>query len=286
MCDDLTHVDNERYLAQKSPSSPAIDGASTRTEQSFVPGANTVIGMSAAIETPDGLADAYFVTPTEGKYPGILVWPDVMGLRPTFEQMAKRLAQEGYAVLVVNQFYRNTTAPFLQPGDDWRQPDINAKITSWRQALTRSTTSSDAAAFVDWLDKQKSVDTSRGIGCSGYCLGGPMTMITAAKLPDRVRAGASFHGAGLTTDNPDSPHLLVPLMKAEFLFAIAENDDQRNPREKYKLSEAFAAAQLPAEIEVYEGALHGWCPIDSRAYHLTQAERAWERQRKLFERSL
>ncbi|UFX42752.1 dienelactone hydrolase family protein [Bradyrhizobium sp. 41S5] len=283
MCDELSHDDNERYRATRRHISSGKHGG---LEQSSRGRYSPVFGMRSAIETPDGIADSFFVAPTKGKYPGILVWPDVMGLRPAFEEMAKRVAQEGYAVLVVNQFYRNTEAPFLKPGEDWRQPDINAKITSWGKALTQSATASDAKIFIDWLDKQKSVDTSRGIGCAGYCLGGPMMMITAAAIPDRIRAGASFHGVALATDKLDSPHLLVPLMKAECLFAIAENDDERNPREKERLRGAFSAFSLAAEIEVYDGAMHGWCAIDSRVFHRAQAERAWARQLALFDRAL
>lgn len=286
MCDEQTHDDNERYLATKSQISSGNGSAHSELEQPSRGRHSPVLGMPAAIETPDGIADAFFIAPTKGKYPGILVWPDVMGLRPAFEQMAQRMAEDGYAVLVVNPFYRNTRAPFLKPGEDWRQPDINARIMSWRKVLTQSATASDAKAFVDWLEKQRAVDPKRGIGCTGYCLGGPMTMITAATLPDRIKAGASFHGAAVATDNLDSPHLLAPLMKAEFLFAIAANDDERNPLEKDRLRTAFSASSLAAEIEVYDGAMHGWCPIDSRVYHQAQAEKAWTRQLALFDRAL
>jgi len=248
--------------------------------------AATVAWRDATIKTPDGVCDAWFVAPTTGKHPGVLVWPDVMGLRPAFQQMGRRLAESGFAVLVVNQFYRSIKAPFVKPGEEWSQPEVRARILPWRDVLTPVGTVSDAEALVAWLDQQKQVDGKRGIASTGYCIGGPMVMRTAAARHDRVRAGASFHGAGLATDKPDSPHLLVPLMKVEFLFAIADSDDQQNPQEKGLVRAAFAAAKLPAEIEVYQDTMHGWCPPDSRVHNHAQAEQAWTRQLALFQRAL
>lgn len=290
MCDELTAHDNELYLTDAAVSRrrfAAIAGAAGLVAMLPSPaGAVAIKGRDVTIRTPDGTADAYFVAPTTGKHPAVLVWPDIMGLRPAFKQMADRLAQSSYAVLTVNQFYRSVKAPFLQPGESFDQPEVRAKIMPWREKLTQAATRADARAFIAWLDAQKSVDTRRGIASTGYCMGGPMTMLTAAERPDRVRAGASFHGGGLATDKPDSPHLLVPTMKAAYLFAVAENDDKRNPAEKERLREAFAAARLPAEIEVYAGTMHGWCPPDSRVYNAAQADRAWGRMLALFEGSL
>jgi len=228
------------------------------------------------IKTPDGTADAYFVHPAKGKYPAVLIWPDIFGLRPTFRQMGKRLAESGYAVLVVNPFYRTKKAPTAPEKADFSDPETRKALMALSGTLSPQTAEVDAKAFVAWLDKQAAVDTKKKMGTTGYCMGGPYTMRTAALFPDRVGAGGSFHGGGLVTDKPESPHLLVPKMKARFLFAIAENDDQRQPEAKDVLKKAFADAKLPAEIEVY-AAQHGWCPPDSQVYNADLAEKAWSR---------
>lgn len=290
MCDEHTVEDNELYLSDAAVSRrrfAAIAGAAGLVALMPAPaGAKPVAGRDVVIDTPDGKCDAYFVAPTSGKAPAVLVWPDIMGLRPGFRQMADRLAQSGYAVLTVNQFYRSVKAPILKAGESYDQPEARVKIGPWRALLTQAATISDAKAFVSWLDKQKGVDTRRGIGTTGYCMGGPMVMLTAAERPDRVRAGGIFHGGGMATDKPDSPHLRIPQMRASFLVAVAENDDKRNPVEKETLRTTFAANKLGAEIEVYPGTMHGWCPPDSRVYNAAQADRAWERLLKLFEGSL
>lgn len=288
MCDELTAEDNARYLAGLSRRQfGAMTGAAGLAMLLPSPAdAMAVTGRNVSIRTADGTADCWFAAPAKGRHPAVLVWPDIMGLRPAFRQMGRRLAESGYAVLVVNQFYRSTAAPFLKPGESFDQPEVRAKIMPWRAALTTDATQRDAKAFTDFLDAQKSVDTKRGMATTGYCMGGPMTMITAALRPDRVRAGASFHGGGLVTDQPDSPHLMVPRMKAGYLFAIAENDDARSPADKDALRTAFAAAKLPAEIEVYPGTMHGWCPPDSKVYNQVQADRAWGRMLALFEKAL
>ncbi|URW76072.1 dienelactone hydrolase family protein [Sphingomonas donggukensis] len=290
MCDDDTAHENELYLTDGAVSRRRF-GAITAAAgvMALLPrpaDAKPIAGRDVVIDTPDGKADAYFVAPASGKGPAVLVWPDIMGLRPAFRQMADRLAQSGYAVLCVNQFYRSTKAPFLKPGESFDQPEVRAKIMPWRAPLTPAATARDARAFIAWLDRQKAVDTKRGLATTGYCMGGPMVLITAAERPDRVRAGATFHGGGMATDKPDSPHLLIPKMKARFLIAVAENDDKRGPQEKETLRTAFAAAKLPAEIEVYAGTMHGWCPPDSRVYNAAMAEKAWARQLALFKAGL
>ncbi|KQS04031.1 dienelactone hydrolase [Sphingomonas sp. Leaf357] len=285
MCDEHTAEDNEHYLSRRQFGAAA--GAMSLAMMLPSPAnAATVSGSNVSIKTPDGTADCWFVAPTTGRHPAVLVWPDIMGLRPAFQQMGKRLAESGYAVLVVNQFYRSTKAPFLKPGESFDQPEIRAKIMPWRTPLTTEATTRDAQAFTDFLDQQKSVDRQRGMASTGYCMGGPMTMITAALRPDRIRAGASFHGGGLVTDKPDSPHRMVPKMKASYLFAIAENDDARAPDDKEQLREVFKEAKLPAEIEVYAGTMHGWCPPDSKVYNAAQADKAWGRMLALFQKSL
>jgi carboxymethylenebutenolidase len=238
------------------------------------------------IRTPDGTADAYFVHPTEDKCPGVLMWPDIFGLRPAFRQMGRRLAESGYAVLVVNPFYRTRHAPTSPENPDFNDPTTRAALMALAGSLTPQTTVTDAHAFVAWLDSQPAVHRHRKMGTMGYCMSGPFTLRTAAEFPARIGAGASFHGGGLVTDKPDSPHLVIPKIKAHFLIAIAENDDQRQPNAKDVLREAFAQAKVPAEIEVYAGAKHGWCPPDSRVYNDAQAEHAWSRLLVLFKETL
>lgn len=251
-----------------------------------VAGAVAVTESDVEIKTPDGVADAYFVHPTTGAHPGVLIWADAMGLRPAFQQMAKRLAESGYSVLAPNPFYRAKKAPILPPGASFQDPETRKTLMAMMGALNPQTHVTDAKAFVAFLDSQAAVDKKRKMGTTGYCMGGPITVRTAATFPDRIGAGASFHGGGLVTDKPDSPHLLVPKMKAQYLIAVAENDDKQRPQEKDTLRQAFAAAKLPAEIEVYAGAQHGWCPPDSAVYDEAQAEKAWDRMLTLFKKAL
>ena len=238
------------------------------------------------LETPDGLADAYFVHPAKGKHPGVLIWPDIFGLRPAFKEMATRLAESGYSVLVINPFYRTKKAPTAPEHPDFNDPATRQALMALAGTLNADTAVTDAKAFVAFLDSQRSVDAKRKMGTTGYCMGGPFVFRTAATFPDRIGAGATFHGGGLVTDKPDSPHLLIPQMKAHFLIAIAENDDSRQPEAKDVLRDAFAKAHLPAEIEVYAGTLHGWCPPDAKVYNHDQAEKAWSRMLVLFSGSL
>lgn len=247
-----------------------------------VANAVTVTESEVDVTTPDGTADCYFVYPSSGTAPGVLMWPDIFGLRPAFRQMGKRLAESGYSVLVVNPFYRLHKAPTAAAGTATPIQDLRPLAAS----LNETTEMTDAKAFIAWLDAQPSVDKSRHIGTQGYCMGGPMAFRTAAAVPDRVGAVATFHGGGLVTQQPNSPHLEAARSKAQFLIAIAANDDARSPTDKTTLKDAFAKANLPAEIEVYEGAAHGWCPPDSSVYNEPQAERAWARLLALYGRAL
>ena len=241
-----------------------------------------VTDAEVTVTTPDGTADCYFVHPASGTAPGVLFWPDIFGLRPAMRQMAKRLAESGYSVLVVNPFYRVKKAP---TADNGAATPIQSLMPLAR-ALTETTHLTDAKAFIGWLDQQASVAKNRKIGTQGYCMGGPIAFRTATAVPDRVGAVASFHGGGLVTDQPNSPHLQTAKTKAQLLIAIAANDDQARPTEKDVLKETFAKANLPAEIEVYTGAAHGWCPPDSGVYNEPQAEKAWTRLLALYGKAL
>ena len=246
--------------------------------------ANAVAVTEADVEvkTPDGTADCYFVHPSSGTAPAVLIWPDIFGLRPAFRQMGKRLAESGYSVLVVNPFYRTKKAPTAEKGSATPIPELRPLA----QTLNETTQMSDAKAFIGWLDQQPSVAKNRKVGTQGYCMGGPIAFRTAAAMPDRVGAVASFHGGGLVNETPSSPHLQASKTKAQFLIAIAANDDQRSPNDKTVLKETFAKVNLPAEIEVYEGAAHGWCPPDSGVYNEPQAEKAWSRLLALYQKAL
>ena len=291
MCDERTQRDVEDHL-RRSASLTRRDFGTLSLGAGLamlLPRAAAALEVTAAdieVPTPDGTADCHFVHPASGTYPGVLIWPDALGLRPAFEQMGRRLAESGYAVLVVNPYYRAERAPVLPEGASFRDEATRKKIFPLMRSLTPETIVTDARAFVGFLDAQDAVAGDRAMGTMGYCMGGSMTMRTAAAFPDRIGAGASFHGGRLVTDSPDSPHLLVDRIRAHYLFAIAENDDQKDPKAKTVLRDVFAAAGLPAEIEVYAGTLHGWCPPDSAVYHEAQAERAWSRLLALFETAL
>jgi carboxymethylenebutenolidase len=250
-----------------------------------VANAQDVTESEVQIETPDGVADCYFVHPSSGSHAAVLVWPDILGLRTTFREMGKRLAQSGYSVLVVNPFYRLQRAPVVPDGASFADPEVRSVVFPLAQSLNADTHVTDARAFIAWLDEQEAVDTSRKIGTTGYCMGGPMVMRTVGSVPERVGAGASFHGGGLVTDGAQSPHLLIPRMDASLLIAVAENDDERDPEAKNVLREAFDEAGVMAEVEVYPAA-HGWTVPDSDVYDEAQAERAWSRMLAIFETAL
>jgi len=253
-----------------------------------------VVETDVTIKTPDGTCDAAFFHPPTGSHPGVLIWTDAFGLRPAMRNIGKRIAAEGYTVLVPNPFYRVAKAPIFDSASvfDFQNQADMAKLRPLMASVNApGAAEKDAAAYVAFLDAQSQINKAKKIGSQGYCMGGALVMRTAAALPDRVGAGASFHGGGLATDNPDSPHLLAPKIKARMYIAIASNDDQRQPDAKDKLREAFAAAKVPAEIEVYP-ARHGWCvpdmPIDNGApiYSMPEAERAWGKLVALYRMAL
>jgi len=290
MCDETTIDDIKEYRRRLDLTRRRFGALSVGAGLAMILPASAdampVTETDVEIETPDGKADCYFVHPTTGIHSGVLVWPDAMGLRPAFRKMARRLAESGYSVLVINPYYRDRKAPIVSEGWSFEDDETRNMVMSMMATLNKDTNLTDAAAFISYLDKQVSVDKNRKMGTIGYCMGGAMTMRTAAAYPTRIGAGASFHGGRLVTDGPDSPHLLISRMRAHYLFAIAENDDSREPETKNVLREAFANARLPAEIEVYEGAMHGWCPPDTAVYNEQQAERAWGRLLALFETAL
>ncbi len=291
MCDLDTLKDSTAFLNKNNEFSRRQFGAlsagvSLAMMLPAVANAQAVTETEVNITTPDGQADCYFVHPASGATAAVVVWPDILGLRPAFRAMGKRLAESGYAVLVVNPFYRNAKAPVVAEGASFQDETTRGIVMPMAQALNADTHVTDAKAFVAWLDQQAAVDTSRKIGTTGYCMGGPMVMRTAAAIPERVGAGGTFHGGGLATDAENSPHLLIPTMKASFLIAIAVNDDETDPVAKETLKTTFAANKLSAEIEVYTGTMHGWCPPDSAVYNEEQAEHAWTRMLALFETAL
>jgi carboxymethylenebutenolidase len=260
----------------------ALVGAGVALMLPKVVNAVAVTESDVTIKTPDGTCDAYFVHPATGTAAAVLVWPDIFGLRPAFRQMGKRLAESGYSVLVVNPFYRQQKAPTAPQG---ATTPIN-QLLPLAQALNETTHMTDAKAFVGWLDQQASVAKNRKVGTQGYCMGGPMAFRTSAAVPDRVGAVASFHGGGLVANGANSPHLQASKTKAQFLVAIAANDDMARPTEKDVLKQTFADAKLQAEVEVYASSAHGWCPPDSGVYNEANAEKAWTRLLALYQKAL
>jgi len=256
--------------------------------------AESLVDTDVTIKTDDGTCDAFFTHPTSGPHPGVLIWPDALGLRPAMRAMARRLAAEGYAVLVPNPFYRVSRARQFETAAnlDFGNDAVMAKLRPLMGSVTApGLAETDARAYVAFLDAQREVDRTRKIGTQGYCMGGGLVVRTAAAQAGRVGAGASFHGGGLVTDKPDSPHLLAPKIKARMYFGIASNDDERQPDAKTALKDEFAKAGVPAEIEVYP-ARHGWCvpdmPVEKGApiYDMTQAERAWSKLLALYKAAL
>ena len=288
MCDDLTAPEEETALARRGLDRrqfAAISAAGVLAACTGSAGdAKAQAGLresAVAITTPDGSADAFFVHPGKGKHPAVIMWPDIAGLRPAYMEMARRLASAGFAVLVVNHYYRSAKAPILNSIAEWRTPEGQAKLKPMIAAITPPGVTSDTMAVVAWLDKQSAVDRHKGIGTVGYCMTGPYTVRAAAAVPGRIKAAASCHGGGLVTAAPDSPHRLIPSTMASYLFAIARNDDTRAPGEKDALRAAATAAGRAAEVEVYN-ADHGWCTLDAPSYDKGEAERAWARLVVLF----
>ena len=287
MCDDFIH---QGLTHDPTVSRRAFGLATAATAVVYSAGASAetkVVEKDVNVPMASGAADsALFYPEGKGSWPGVLVWTDILGLRPVFREMGQRLAAQGYVVLVPNPFYRNAKAPVVDGSFDFSKPEDRAKVMPMAAALTADANISDAKSYIAFLDARPQTDKKKRMGVQGYCMGGPLTFRTAATAPDRIGAAATFHGGGLVTDKPDSPHLLIPNMKAEVLCAVADNDDKRDPSAKDKLKEAFAAAHLKATVEVYEGCNHGWTVRGSQVYNEAGAARAWAELTELYKRNL
>jgi carboxymethylenebutenolidase len=287
---------------QKSDSQPGDLGRRDFVALSVAAGVAATAGSAEAaglelvetdveIKTPDGTCDAAFIRPKTGSYPGVIIWPDAFGLRPSMRDMAKRIAADGYSVVVPNPYYRISKAPHFTDASAINMQTELPKLRPMMGSITAAgAAEKDAIALVAFLDAQKEVNKAKKIGTQGYCMGGPLVVRTCAAVPNRLGAGGSFHGGGLVTNDASSPHLLAPKIKAQMYFGVAASDDQRQPDAKVKLREAFPAAQ--AEIDVYAGTLHGWCVPDMPAtngmptYNKPDAEKAWSKLVALYKASL
>ena len=287
MCDDYIHqgLTHDPTVSRRAF---GLGAAATVVLSSAAAAAQAkVVEKDVNVPMASGVADsALFYPEGRGSWPAVLVWTDILGLRPVFREMGRRLSAEGYVVLVPNPFYRNAKAPVVDGSFDFSKPEDRAKVMPMAAALTADANVSDAKSYVAFLDAQPQTDKRKKMGVQGYCMGGPLTFRTAATAPERVGAAATFHGGGLVTDKLDSPHLLIPKMKAEVVCAVADNDDKRDPAAKDKLKEAFAAAHLKAKVEVYEGCSHGWTVRGSQVYNEAGAERAWAELTALYKRNL
>jgi carboxymethylenebutenolidase len=287
MCDDLIHqgLIHEPTVSRRAFGIGAV--ATVVLSSGSAAAQAKVVERDVEVPMSSGVADSVLFYPEgRGSWPAVLVWTDILGLRPVFREMGRRLAAEGYVVLVPNPFYRNAKAPVVDGSFDFSKPEDRAKVMPMAAALTADANISDAKSYVAFLDAQPQTDRKKKMGVQGYCMGGPLTFRTAAAAPERVGAAATFHGGGLVTDKPDSPHLLIPKMKAEVVCAVADNDDKRDPAAKDKLKEAFAAAHLKAKVDVYEGCNHGWTVRGSQVYNEVGAERAWAELTALYKRNL
>ena len=288
MCDEQTPRDESeqsKSLTRREFNTLAA-GATVAFALPAVSNPLTTTSKDVLINTPDGICDALFVHPSQGKHPAVLIWPDILALRPSFRAMASRLAESGYAVLCINPYYRDATAPVVTVGESFQDEATRQKVLPMFQHLSPETHIRDARAFIEWIDAQPAVDTTRAMATMGYCMGGPMVMRAAAERPDRIGAACAYHPVSLATEDVQSPHLLIPKMKAQFLIALAENDDQRHPDDKHVLRTAFDDNALNAEVTVFGGAMHGWCVLDSRVYNEAPAELAWRKTLPLLEETL
>lgn len=296
MCDETTDRELDAWLKRRAVTRRgfAVGASATLAATSLLlpacatplPEPGTITETEVKVPTPEGEIDALFIHPVSGAHAAVIIWPDIHGVRPAFFDMARRLAGAGYSVLAANPYYRTHTGRLFQDGQTIRDEGGWQLVEPHYSSLSPATVITDSNAIVAWLDEQEAVDTGRGIGAIGFCMTGSWTIRAAAAVPDRVKAPSSFHGGGLVTDAEDSPHRLAGQIQGGALIAIAENDHEREPEAQGELIAAFEAAGLPAEIEVYDDAMHGWVPTDSRAHNPEQSERAWARMLALFEAQL
>jgi carboxymethylenebutenolidase len=287
MCDDFIHQGLTHDPAISRRAFVAGSAATVALGSRAIAADSNVVEKDVNVPMASGVSDsALFYPEGKGTWPAVLIWTDILGLRPVFREMGRRLAAEGYVVLVPNPFYRNKKAPVVDGTFDFSKPEDRAKVMPLAAALTADANISDAKAYTTYLDQQPQTEKSKKMGVQGYCMGGPLTFRTAASVSNRIGAAATFHGGGLVTDKPDSPHLAIPQMKAEVLCCVADNDDKRDPTAKDKLKEAFAAAHLKATVEVFEGCDHGWTVRGSQVYNEAGAERAWAERAALYKRNL
>ena len=288
MCDDFIHqglthdptVSRRAFVVSTAATAVVLSTSSAAAQPK-------VVERDVNVPMASGVSDsALFYPEGNGTWPAVLVWTDILGLRPVFREMGRRLAAQGYIVLVPNPFFRNAKAPVVDGSFDFSKPEDRAKVMPLAAALTADANISDAKAYTTFLDQQPQTNKNKKMGVQGYCMGGPLTFRTAATRPDRIGAAATFHGGGLVTDKPDSPHLLIPKMKAEMLCCVADNDDKRDPGAKDTLKQAFAAAHLTATVEVFEGCNHGWTVSGSQVYNEAGAERAWSELTAMYKRNL
>jgi len=287
MCDDFIHqgLTHDPTISRRTF---GLGAAATVVLTSAAAHAQAqVVERDVDVPMASGVADsALFYPAGKGTWPGVLIWTDILGLRPVFRDMGRRLAAQGYVVLVPNPFYRSRKAPVVDGSFDFSKPEDRAKVMPLAAALTADANVSDAKFLITFLDAQPQTSKKAKLGVQGYCMGGPLTFRTAATVPARVGAAATFHGGGLVTDKPDSPHLLIPQMKSQTYCAVADNDDKRDPAAKEKLKEAFASANVPSKVEVYAGANHGWTVKGSTPYDEAAAERAWSELTSLYQKAL
>jgi carboxymethylenebutenolidase len=293
MCDDEIHQGEDSLRVPEAPLNRRMFGLAAAAAATFAAdmahAEATVTEKDVDVKTADGTADAALFYPSgKGKWPAVLIWTDIFGLRPVFRDMGRRLAAQGYVVLVPNPFYRKGRAPAVgADAYDFAKPDDRAKLMTIAGSIAGpGTVETDAPAFLAFLDAQPQTDKKKKAGTQGYCMGGPLVYRTAAALPDRIGGAGTFHGGGLVTPAPTSPHLLIPKMKAEVYSAVAANDDARAPTDKDTLKAAFAAAGKKATVVVYDGCNHGWCVKGSAVYNEAGAEKAWAELTALYKRNL
>jgi carboxymethylenebutenolidase len=287
MCDDIIHqglVEDPRLSRRAFGLATLAAAGGVATASTAQP---TAEERDVTVKTPDGMADAVLFYPKgERRWSAVLIWPDIMGLRPVFRDMGRRLAEQGYVVLVPNPFYRSRRAPVVDGPVDFSNPEQRKMLFGFRSAMTDAGIDKDAVAYLAFLDAQPQTDRARKAGVQGYCMGGALAFRTAAAVPDRIAAVASLHGGnGLVTAEPSSPHRLIPSTRARFLVAQAQNDDAQQPQVKDTLRTAFHDAGRPAVVEVFP-ANHGWCVKGSQVYDEASAERAWSEMSGLYRSTL